>query len=65
MYHKSNINAIIIFTFCEKIFGAILIKGPKWCGKTWTAKNYALSIVCLDEEIRKTNEFLSTLRELQ
>ncbi len=22
-----------------EIFGAILIEGPKWCGKTWTAKN--------------------------
>lgn len=22
-----------------KIFGAILIEGPKWCGKTWTSKN--------------------------
>ena len=21
-----------------KIFGAILIEGPKWCGKTWTSK---------------------------
>lgn len=24
-------------------FGAILIEGPKWCGKTWTAKNAAAS----------------------
>lgn len=22
-----------------KLFGAILIEGPKWCGKTWTSKN--------------------------
>lgn len=22
-----------------EIFGAILIEGPKWCGKTWTSKN--------------------------
>lgn len=22
-----------------KIFGAILIEGPKWCGKTWTSKH--------------------------
>lgn len=22
-----------------KIFGAILIEGPKWCGKTWSSKN--------------------------
>lgn len=24
-------------------FGAVLIEGPKWCGKTWTGKNAALS----------------------
>ena len=22
-------------------FGAVLIEGPKWCGKTWTALNHA------------------------
>lgn len=26
-----------------KSFGAVLIEGPKWCGKTWTGKNAALS----------------------
>lgn len=26
-----------------KVFGAILIEGPKWCGKTWTSKNIANS----------------------
>lgn len=25
------------------IFGAVVIEGPKWCGKTTTAKNHALS----------------------
>ncbi len=25
------------------IFGALLIEGPKWCGKTWTGKNNANS----------------------
>ena len=30
------------------IMGAILIKGPKWCGKTTSAKNFAKSI--LEEE---------------
>ena len=24
-----------------KIFGAISIEGPKWCGKTWTALNHS------------------------
>ena len=31
-----------------KVFGAIAIEGPKWCGKTWTAKNNGNSIVCLN-----------------
>jgi predicted AAA+ superfamily ATPase len=26
------------------IFGALLIEGPKWCGKTWTALNHANSV---------------------
>lgn len=29
-----------------KIFGAISIEGPKWCGKTWTSLNYANSVKC-------------------
>jgi len=28
-----------------ELFGAILIEGPKWCGKTWTALNHARSAV--------------------
>ena len=26
-----------------KTFGAVCIEGPKWCGKTWTAKRHAAS----------------------
>ena len=32
-----------------KLFGASSIEGPKWCGKTWTAKNHANSAVFLDD----------------
>ena len=32
-----------------KLFGAISIEGPKWCGKTWTALNHANSVVFLDD----------------
>ena len=33
------------------LFGALSIEGPKWCGKTWTALNYAKSVVyMLDPE---------------
>ena len=29
---------------CLKIFGAVSIIGPKWCGKTWTSLNHANSV---------------------
>lgn len=32
------------------IFGAILIEGPKWCGKTWTALNNSNSVTYLTEK---------------
>ena len=28
-----------------QIFGAVLIEGPKWCGKTWTSLNHANSVI--------------------
>ena len=28
-----------------RLFGALSIEGPKWCGKTWTALNHANSVV--------------------
>ena len=31
-----------------KIFGAISIEGPKWCGKTWTALNHSNSVAYLN-----------------
>ena len=33
-----------------KAFGGVLILGPKWCGKTWTALNHAQSVAYLDDE---------------
>ena len=27
-----------------RLFGAILVEGPKWCGKTWTSLNHANSV---------------------
>ncbi len=29
--------------------GALLIEGPKWCGKTWTGKNAAKSVLYMQE----------------
>lgn len=31
------------------VFGAILIEGPKWCGKTWTGLNHAESVSYVTE----------------
>ena len=39
-----------------KIFGAISIEGPKWCGKTWTALNHANSVVYLNNTSNNFNE---------
>lgn len=30
-----------------KLFGAISIEGPKWCGKTWTSLNHGNSVIIL------------------
>ena len=27
-----------------KLFGAVSVEGPKWCGKTWTSLNHANSV---------------------
>ena len=32
-----------------KLFGAVSLEGPKWCGKTWTALNQANSAIFLDD----------------
>ena len=33
-----------------KVFPAISLEGPKWCGKTWAATNVSKSFVYLDDE---------------
>ena len=33
-----------------KIFGAICIEGPKWCGKTWTSLNHSNSVTYMTEK---------------
>ena len=30
--------------FLLKVKGAVLIEGPKWCGKTWTALTHANTV---------------------
>ncbi|MEE6147996.1 DUF4143 domain-containing protein [Olsenella sp. YH-ols2223] len=34
---------------CLETYGAVEIAGAKWCGKTWTARRHARSIIYLDE----------------
>ena len=38
-----------------KIFGALSIEGPKWCGKTWTSLNHCNTDIYLDETEAKYN----------
>ena len=32
-----------------RVFGAVSVEGPKWCGKTWTAENHAESEIKIAE----------------
>ena len=42
-----------------KAFGAVLIEGPKWCGKTTTAEQVARSVIKMqDTDMR--DEYLAT-----
>lgn len=36
-----------------KIFGAISIQGPKWCGKTWTSLKHANSVSYMTEKVQE------------
>ena len=36
-------------------FGAVLINGPKWCGKTTTAKQIAKSVINMQDPSNKAN----------
>jgi len=36
-----------------KIFGAVSIEGPKWCGKTWTGLNHANSVTYMTERSQR------------
>ncbi len=36
-----------------KGMGAVLIEGPKWCGKTTTAEHHAKSVIYMDDPRQK------------
>lgn len=38
-----------------RIFGAVSIEGPKWCGKTWTALNHTESVIYMTEKANRDN----------
>ena len=42
-------------------FGAVQIKGPKWCGKTTTAERQAKSVVKLQDPDKRAG-YLATIR---
>lgn len=33
-----------------RVFGAVSVEGPKWCGKTWTSLNHAKSVTYMTEK---------------
>ena len=41
-----------------RVFGGVLVVGPKWCGKSWTASNQANSEVFIDIEENKRRAML-------
>lgn len=41
-----------------KVFGALSVEGPKWCGKTWTSSKHAKSIMYLDDDETKEKALL-------
>ena len=58
---NKNYRARVVDTKLEallRVFGGVLIVGPKWCGKSWTASNQADSEVFIDVEENKTRALL-------
>lgn len=41
-----------------RVFGALSVEGPKWCGKTWTSSKHAKSFVYLDNDEIKERALL-------
>ena len=53
--------ADIVLDNLLEAFGAVLIEGPKWCGKTTTAEQMAKSVIKLQDPGNR-NRFLSETR---
>ncbi len=50
-YRKRIVDEILVRKLEGK--GAVLIEGPKWCGKTTTAEQFASSILYMDDPLNK------------
>ncbi len=50
-YRKRIVDEILVKKLEGK--GAVLIEGPKWCGKTTTAEQFASSILYMDDPLNK------------
>jgi hypothetical protein len=55
IYMKDYTNRIMdkVLKYELEAFGAVLITGPKWCGKTTTAKQIAKSVLYMQDSDRK------------
>ena len=50
---------------CLKLFGAVEIRGPKWCGKTWAGLNQSVDEVYIAEDARLDDEPADALDGVQ
>ena len=59
-YMKEYKNRILDQVLCEKLesAGAVLIEGPKWCGKTTTAEQIAKSVFYMSEPKKRDQNVL-------
>ena len=58
-YRSRILDEVLKFRLSAK--GAILITGPKWCGKTTTAKQHAKSFIDMQDATNK-NQYLALAR---
>lgn len=54
MYRKRIADQILEFKL--DCMGAVMIQGPKWCGKTTTAKQVSKSILNMDDELSENGD---------
>jgi predicted AAA+ superfamily ATPase len=41
-----------------RVFGAVLVEGPKWCGKTWTGRHHSRSNAAIDDQATRNKAML-------